>query len=550
MLLACWPSSRIVFKYLLNFIIMKIGRAVAILLLYIAGAGMSVLSAENLDSLLQVLDTCLMNRAHYEAVFQKKTRAVKARAQHAATKEEALKAWNQLCIMEFAHHGDEALAACEKAGALARQLGHYTLAADVVQREAMVLGMCGFPWEGKVLLEAARNDSTLYPYLRKNYHTTLYDLYDYFHAYDLPSDLLDRNYAFLQTLEDTIRRYETDSTTLSLTFHYSTRKVDDMIALLKRRLEEVGPEVKGVIATTISNKYFLKRDIPRRDYYWALAAICNIRSARHDNEALTRLASRMVETGSWQRALLYGRAAYEEARLYNSRSRLIEVAPVLADVQQHTVEEMQSQRRVFGVCALVGLLLLAGTALWALRLKRRAHVLAAEVSGLQAVLAENIRTIDECRLAVTDKNESAMRFLKLALDSVLKFEQMRQLVLMKLEAGEGERLKKMVKNPALLDNFKETCLKRFDVAFLRLHPAFLKEVNALLRPECALVLPDTEIMNNELRLLAFLRIGITDSAHIAAILGVSVNTVYCYRTKIRGWAIDRKNIERQIAEEK
>ena len=65
-----------------------------------------------------------------------------------------------------------------------------------------------------------------------------------------------------------------------------------------------------------------------------------------------------------------------------------------------------------------------------------------------------------------------------------------------------------------------------------------------------MVLSDTEIMNNELRLLAFLRIGITDSAHIAAILGVSVNTVYCYRTKIRGWANDRKNIERQIADMK
>ena len=69
------------------------------------------------------------------------------------------------------------------------------------------------------------------------------------------------------------------------------------MVLLKRRLEEVRPEVKGVIATTISNKYFLKRDIPLRDYYWALAAIFNIRSARHDNEALTRLAARMVETG-------------------------------------------------------------------------------------------------------------------------------------------------------------------------------------------------------------------------------------------------------------
>ena len=213
----------------------------------------------------------------------------------------------------------------------------------------------------------------------------------------------------------------------------------------------------------------------------------------------------------------------------------------MAATERHVTEEAQKRLRVL----LAGCMLLV-----VVKLKRRNRKLVREMALLRRTLDENEKTAGEWRLAVADKNESAMRFLKLALDSVLKFEQMKQLVLMKLEAGESERLKKMLKNPALLDNFKETCLKRFDVAFLRLHPTFLKEVNALLRPECALVLSDTEIMNNELRLLAFLRIGITDSAHIAAILGVSVNTVYCYRTKIRGWANDRKNIERQIADMK
>ncbi len=526
--------------------------AVRLFLSAISGvcAGILPAQAENLDSLLQVLDTCLLNRAHYEEVFQEKALAVKKQAQHAATKEDALKYWDQLSIMEFGRHGDEALSACEKAGALARQLGRYRLAAVVAQREAAVLGMCGFPWEGKALLESAFEDALLRPYLQKSHYTALYDLYDYFHAYDLPSSLLNRNYAFLQTLEDSIRKYETDSTALSLTFHYSTRKVDDMVVLLKRRLEEVRPEVKGVIATTISNKYFLKRDIPLRDYYWALAAIFNIRSARHDNEALTRLAARMVETGDWRRALLYGRAAYEEALTYNSRSRLLETVPVMAATERHVTEEAQKRLRVFRICVLAVLLLAGCMLLVVVKLKRRNRKLVREMALLRRTLDENEKTAGEWRLAVADKNESAMRFLKLALDSVLKFEQMKQLVLMKLEAGESERLKKMLKNPALLDNFKETCLKRFYVAFLRLHPTFLKEVNALLRPECALVLSDTEIMNNELRLLAFLRIGITDSAHIAAILGVSVNTVYCYRTKIRGWANDRKNIERQIADMK
>lgn len=504
---------------------------------------------ENLDSLLRVLDTCVARRQHYEAIFRKEAGAVKEKALHAGTPQEALKWWNRLGRMEFGHHGDEALAACGKTYDLARELGDYGTAAVAVQRKATVLGMCGFPWEGEALLGKAFSDPLLRPYLsRMGYYTVLYDLYDYFHAYDLPSELLDRNYAYLRTLEDSVRKYEKDSTSLSLTFHYSTRKVDDMIALLKRRLEKVSPEMKGIIATTLSNKYFLKRDIPQRDYYWALAAVYNIRSARHDNEALVRLAGRMVEKGDWKRAFDYGSAAYEDARIYNSRSRMIEVAPTLVATQQYTDRKAEKYLRMLWGGGIAGAALFSCLLLFVLDAVRRRRKLAAEKANLRTVVAEKEKTIENFRTMLTEKEESAVRFLNLALDSVLKFEQMKQLVLMRLEAGESERLKKTIKNPALLDNFKETCLKRFDVAFLRLYPAFLKEVNALLRPDHQLVLPDTEIMNNELRLLAFLRIGITDSSHIAAILGVSVNTVYCYRTKIRNCALDRQNIEKQITD--
>lgn len=512
-------------------------------------AGALPVFGENMDSLLRVLDTCVLHRQRYEDDFQKKAAVVKRQAAQAGNKREALELWNRLGWMEFGRHGDEALQACDKMYALACDLDDYRAAAVAVQRKAIVLGMCGFPWEGETLLKQAFSDPRLRSCLpRLGYYTVLYDLYDYFHAYDLPSGLLNRNYTYLQALEDSVRKYETDSTALSLTFHYSTRKVDDMIALLRRRLEEVEPEMKGVIATTISNKYFLKRDIPQRDYYWALAAVYNIRSARHDNEALVRLAGRMAEKGDWERASAYSRAAYEEACLYNSRSRMIEVAPTLAAAQKYAEEERESTLHVLKVGGVVVLSLLGGMLFLLLKMERRRRRLAGELKELREAAAEKEKALEGIRITVADKEESAMRFLKLALDSVLKFEQMRQLVLMKLEAGENERLKKTIKNPALLDNFKETCLKRFDVAFLRLYPNFLKEVNALLRPEQQLVLPDTEIMNNELRLLAFLRIGITDSSHIAAILGVSVNTVYCYRTKIRNCAIDRKSIEKQVAE--
>lgn len=498
--------------------------------------------AENLDSLLQVLDQCLQQRDVYEKKQVAKAKLLKTQAEQAKNSSEALRALDALSRQEQARHSDEALTACEKAFTLAYRMGNYDMAARMALRKALVLGMSGFPWEARSLLDAAISDPVLRPYLLKaDYYTTYYNIFDFYHAYSLPATLINRNYAYLQTLEDSIRQQQSDPAKLAMTFCYSSRKVSDMIVALKHRLNEVPEEAKGVVANTIANKYYLINDLALRDYYLALAAIYNVRCGRHENEALIRLADRMTELGDWYHAALYTRVACEDAVLYNSRSRMLELYPILTEVSQHFEEKSARQTRWLlwggiGTGLVVALLLF----LW-LQSRRRYRRLVGTYAAMR-------KQLSGMRTAVADKNENAMHFLQLALESVMKFEQMKQLVQMKLEAGENERLRKMMKDPALLDNFKEKCLRRFDVAFLRLYPAFVKEVNALLREDAQLVLPETEFMNNDLRLLAFLRIGITDSAQIAAILGVSVNTVYCYRTKLRNRAIDRNNFEKQIAE--
>ena len=61
-----------------------------------------------------------------------------------------------------------------------------------------------------------------------------------------------------------------------------------------------------------------------------MAAVYNVRTARRDNEALTRLAARMFELGDVERGRRYALCAYDDAVAYHSRSRMLEVAPLLA----------------------------------------------------------------------------------------------------------------------------------------------------------------------------------------------------------------------------
>ena len=61
-------------------------------------------------------------------------------------------------------------------------------------------------------------------------------------------------------------------------------------------------------------------------------------------------------------------------------------------------------------------------------------------------------------------------------------------------------------------------------------------------------LPETEdtMLNLELRILAFLRMGITDSQRMARFLGVSINTIYTYRNRLKNRAINRDTVEADL----
>ena len=79
---------------------------------------------------------------------------------------------------------------------------------------------------------------------------------------------------------------------------------------------------------------------------------------------------------------------------------------------------------------------------------------------------------------------------------------------------------------------EEELCRNFDRAFLNLYPNFVEKFNALLNPQSRYT-PEEGRLNTELRIFALVRLGITDTATIAALLHCSVNTVYSYRSRMR-----------------
>lgn len=104
----------------------------------------------------------------------------------------------------------------------------------------------------------------------------------------------------------------------------------------------------------------------------------------------------------------------------------------------------------------------------------------------------------------------------------------------------------MVKSGRFIEEQSKLFYDVFDNAFINIYPDFISDVNRLLLDDKKFVLADSKKLTPELRILAFMRLGLEDSAQMARFLGLSLNTVYTYRNRLKSRAKNRDTFERDI----
>jgi len=91
--------------------------------------------------------------------------------------------------------------------------------------------------------------------------------------------------------------------------------------------------------------------------------------------------------------------------------------------------------------------------------------------------------------------------------------------------------------------------QNFDSAFVDIFPDFIETVNACFKPDEQIEPKKTEVLNNELRILALIKLGINDSSEIADLLHCSVKTVYNLRSILKArLAIPEEQFNKVISE--
>ena len=166
------------------------------------------------------------------------------------------------------------------------------------------------------------------------------------------------------------------------------------------------------------------------------------------------------------------------------------------------------------------------------------------------VLHRKNRQMNRMALRLEDANSIKdvyiSQFLNLCSIYMDKLTQFNKMVNRKITTGKIDDLLKITKQGKYIEEHSKEFYDVFDDAFLHIYPNFVSEVNKLLRPDEQIVLREGEKLNTDLRIIAFMRLGIEESSRIAQMLNYSVYTIYTYRNKLKNRAVSRETFESDL----
>ena len=285
-----------------------------------------------------------------------------------------------------------------------------------------------------------------------------------------------------------------------------------------------------------------------------------IRSAIIDNShsikeslALVNLAKYLYQHGQIRESFTYIHSAIEDNSFYGAKQRKVEISNILPIIERDMVSDIERQKRSLLVYASTTTVLIVLIVFFAyitskqlkkLRIADRLIVdqnnklntancklqkINTALDSVNQSLTITNRKLDEANMI---KDEYIGHFFNVNADYIEKLDRLKRslekIVTLK-QYGELQVVLHRLDTNMERENF----YRSFDEVFLNLFPNFIAEFNTLFDQEHKTILAPGQLLNNELRIFALIRLGIDENETIAKILNYSVNTIYTYKTKVK-----------------
>lgn len=335
-----------------------------------------------------------------------------------------------------------------------------------------------------------------------------------------------------------------------------TNKAIQMLEDYLLKLEE-GTRAYSIVTSTLAFFYQTKEMHQQQERYLLLSAISDERCAIRENNSLRILSEILMNRGNNDDAYRYLLQAISEARFYGSRIRMMQVGRMAPQILQlYDAERTQTQQRTNLLLAIISFisLVLAGIIVYTLRLYRKKHAAGLQIIEMNKILAKHTEEIETVNTQMKEANrikeEYIGRFLELSSMLLSNTEQrMKQLNRLARERKLEELYAELKTMEPVITGIR-TFHSHFDTAFLNIYPHFISEVNKLLTPENQFITDNdgatAKRLTTELRILALIRLDITDNQEIADILRSSITTIYTYRSKLKAKALNKETFEDDV----
>lgn len=324
--------------------------------------------------------------------------------------------------------------------------------------------------------------------------------------------------------------------------------------ILLEATDTVKPDTRefSILNSILAYLYQEKKDRNKEKFYLAKSAISDVHAAVKENISLRTLAILLFDDGDTERANLYIKQSLEDANFYNARLRNIQIArvlPIIDKAYQMDREKQARKLRLLLIVVSVLSVILLIAIIFVINQIQKLSKAKKELTGINSKLYDlntelqnaNDRQVSTNRsLAEANhiKEEYIKSFLEICTEYIDRLENFKNIVNRKIKTGQTADIIKMTTTSAQ-DSTKELkeLYNNFDKAFLKIYPNFVQEINKLLRPEEQYPINNDQNLNQELRVFALIRLGVTNNNQIATFLHYTLRTIYNYRSKVKSKAI-------------
>lgn len=420
----------------------------------------------------------------------------------------------------------------------ARKLGNDSMATVFRIKGATYLPLSGFVNEAVTLLNDL-DTAAMSPKLYLLYIENARQMYSYIASFykrspDVKEYYQARSLEYQKKILDN-DDYDSDIHNLNYgEYLYSTQRYSEANAVLTDLISRLSPEsnLYARACHIISSIAAADGNSEKRIVYLARSAASDVKGATLEVVSLQELGNYLYNHGDVERSYVYLQNALENAVECNAAMRMIEVSSAIPIIEQAHSKSVSDQKRKLTIMLVVMGIMLLVIAVILIYINRERN----RVSVLKLNLEQANRT----------KDVYLGQFMNLCSTYMEKLISFNKVVNRKLSTGKTEDLYKITKSGKFIEEQAQEFYQAFDDAFLHIYPDFVRDVNKLLLPEEQIVLEDGEKMNTNLRILAFIRLGMNDASQIAQIMNYSVNTVYAYRNRLRNKAKNRDTFEQDI----